>query len=100
MQHTPPTTPQTLPSPSSVGDATPTPQTPSKKRSLESCAAEFVEKGWKLVEEVNPKSREWVRLKVSKVILSKVIKMLTLFVLLSEDAFFKMLNNVVINQLV
>ena len=55
MQHTPPTTPQTLPSPSPVGDATPTPQTPLKKRSLESCAAEFVEKGWKLVEEIHPK---------------------------------------------
>ena len=41
-----------------------------------------------------------MRLKVSKEILSKVIKMLTLFVLLSEDAFFKMLNDMVIDQLV
>jgi hypothetical protein len=43
------------PNDASVSDTTPPPQTPSRKRTLESSAAEFIEKGWRLVENVKPK---------------------------------------------
>jgi hypothetical protein len=49
-----PTPQSTSPQDAPESDTPPTTQNPPKKRSLESCVSEFVEKGWKLLESVQP----------------------------------------------